>query len=150
MAAALAAAIGQPGCGKEPADGTQPQRVTVAIKGHTWTVEIADTPETQRKGLADRAELPAGTGMLFVYDQPGHRTFWMQGVYIPLDIAFIDSGGRIVRIHTMKVEDDHLGHTSYHSRVPAQYALEVPGGAFERLGIVEGDTVALPDTVRNP
>lgn len=145
----LAGVIGQAGCGKTPVDEPRLERATVTIKGHTWTVEIAQTPEAQRKGLSDRAELPEGTGMLFVYDEPGYRTFWMQGVYIPLDIAFIDSDGLIIRIHTMAVEPDHLGHTDYHSSAPAQYALEVPGGAFERLGIVEGDTAAFSDNALN-
>jgi uncharacterized membrane protein (UPF0127 family) len=85
--------------------------------------------------------------MLFVYDEPDYRTFWMQGALIPLDIAFIGPDGVIVRVHTMAVEPDHIGREHYSSGAPAQYALEVPAGTFERLGIAKGDRVELPQTV---
>jgi len=119
----------------------------VTIKGHTWQVEIADTDEKQILGLGQRDHLDEWAGMLFVYDEPDYRSFWMQGASIPLDIAFIDADGVIVRIHTMTVEPGRVGDRHYFSGAPALYALEVAAGTFERLGIVRGDQVELPQTV---
>ena len=79
--------------------------------------------------------------MLFVYDEPAERQFWMQHVPIPLDIAFISSDLRIVRIHTMTVEPNLVGQKRYPSHGDAQYAMEVAAGSFARLGISEGDRV---------
>ena len=121
--------------------------VAVTINGHTWQAELADTSERQTLGLGHREHLPEGAAMLFVYDEPDYRTFWMQGTYVPLDIAFIGSDYTIVRIHTMAVEPNHVGGTRYPSGAPAQYALEVPGGTFERLGVAKGDRVEFSQTV---
>jgi len=114
---------------------------TVTIGGHTWRVEIAKTEAKQRLGLSGRTHLADDEGMLFVYDGPAERRFWMQHVPIPLDIAFISADLRIIRIHTMAVETDLTGRTHYPSLGDAQYALEIAGGSFARLGVREGDRV---------
>ncbi|MCK4601100.1 MAG: DUF192 domain-containing protein, partial [Phycisphaerae bacterium] len=67
--------------------------------------------------------------------------FWMQGCLIPLDVAFISSDKRVVKIHTMAVEPDLAGWNLYSSQVPAQYALEVSAGMFQRVGVRVGDAV---------
>ncbi|RXR22100.1 DUF192 domain-containing protein [Oerskovia turbata] len=42
----------------------------VTIGEQTFTVEVARTPDAQRAGLSDRDDVPAGTGMLFPFDEP--------------------------------------------------------------------------------
>ena len=145
---AAAAAIGLTGC-RRPHPG-RPTTGTVTVNGHVWRVEIVDTPEKRYRGLSGRRELPEGTGMLFVYDEPGVLGFVMRDMYIPLDIAFIDEDKEIVRIHTMAVEPDRNGDIVYSSDAPAQYALEVPAGSFERAGIREGNRVAFSDGIIRP
>jgi uncharacterized membrane protein (UPF0127 family) len=142
---AIAATIGLAGC-RRPASG-RPTTGTVTVNGHVWRVEIVDTPEKRWRGLSGRREVPEGTGMLFVYDEPGVMGFVMRDMVIPLDIAFIDEDLEIVRIHTMAVEPDRNGDVVYPSDAPAQYALEVRAGSFERAGIHEGDGVVFSEGI---
>ncbi|MBI5723716.1 MAG: DUF192 domain-containing protein [Planctomycetes bacterium] len=112
---------------------------TIRINGQIWTVEIADTTELRTKGLAGRPNIPAGTGMLFVFPQPAMRSFWMEGCLVPLDLVYIDSDMRITDTHEMKIEPDLKGDILYPSGVPVQYALELPAGEIKRLNIKPGD-----------
>jgi len=132
-----------------------PELYEVRIGQASWQVELAVTPAQQARGLGKRDELPAGRGMLFVYDAPQVMRFWMKDCRIPLDIAFLDAEGVIVTIHTMPNEppgtpDDQL--PTYSSEVPAQFALEVPAGALGHANVRVGDRVRfdpnMPITVR--
>jgi uncharacterized protein len=105
-------------------------------------VEVADDPAEQAKGLMGRTTLGENRGMLFVYPDEEVRAFWMKDTLIPLSIAFIDSQRRIVDIQDMKPLDDEPPH--YVSAEPAQYALEVNQGFFEKRGVKVGDRVELP------
>ncbi|HDZ22586.1 hypothetical protein LCGC14_0284020 [marine sediment metagenome] len=125
------------GCRRRPA----PPAVT--INGTTWHVEIADTREKKFLGLSGRKHLDEQAGMLFVHERPKVMAFVMRGMFIPLDIAFINADGRIIRIYTMPVESDQSNLTAYSSEGPAKYVLEVNAGAFARAGVKEGDEVTL-------
>ena len=106
-------------------------------------VEVADDLAEQAKGLMDRTALGVNRGMLFVFPEEQKLTFWMKNTLIPLSIAFIDSELRIVDIQDMRPLDDEP--PSYVSSGPAQYALEVNQGFFERRGVKVGDRVELPE-----
>lgn len=101
----------------------------------TVVAEVARTPEERQQGLMYREELAEGRGMLFVFDRPEVRSFWMQNTYIALDIAYMDEGKRIMNILAM----EPLSNDLYESTGPALFALEVPQGWFEAMGIREGD-----------
>ncbi len=112
-------------------------------------MEIADDEQTVRQGLADRDEIPEGTGMLFVFPREEVRIFHMLNCRAAIDIAFISSNGVIVQIYTMPVEKDpKKTPVQYPSVHPAQYALEVAAGTFERADVKVGDKVKLPDPAR--
>ena len=106
-------------------------------------VEVADDLAEQAKGLMDRTALGENRGMLFVYPEEWKLSSWMKNTQIPLSIAYIDSEGRIVDILNMKPLDDRPPH--YVSSEPAQYALEVNQGFFEKWGVKVGDRVELPE-----
>lgn len=108
---------------------------------HRFTVELALTPDEQRRGLMYREELPEDSGMLFFYPdcEPAH--FWMMNTYISLDMIFIEADGRIARIAEMTVPETLDVHES---GVPVNGVLEVKGGLTRRLGIAEGDFVRHP------
>ena len=114
------------------ADG---ERVEVAV-------EIADTRTEQARGLMERTQLAEDAGMLFVLESEQSPGFYMENTLIPLSIAFMDSGGRIVDIQDMKALDDTPPH--YTSAEPARYALEVNKGFFDERGVEVGDTARLP------
>jgi uncharacterized membrane protein (UPF0127 family) len=103
-------------------------------------VEIAATDVERERGLMGRTALAQDAGMLFVFDQEQQLSFWMKDTLIPLSIAYIDTGGRIVDIQDMQPLDE----TPHPSTEPARYALEVNQGFFAARGIQIGDRVELP------
>lgn len=110
-------------------------------------VELAVSSEQKSTGLMERRQLAEHAGMLFVYDsaQPPDAGFWMYRTRIPLDIAYIDSAGRIRAIANMAPCETAIpqGCPTYPPGVPYQYALEVNGGFFARRRVGVGDSVAI-------
>lgn len=104
-------------------------------------LEVADTPESRKRGLMGRKDLPSVCGMLFE-GLSGGGYFWMKGCLIPLDIAFMDKDGSIVKICTMKA-DDGDEHYDYDENVAS--AVEVQKGFFKKHGIVAGFKLATRD-----
>ena len=116
-----------------------PSPAAVTIRGRTWQVELATTPQERYQGLSGRLYLPEDRGMLFAHPRQEVLEYCMRGCHIPLDIAFIDSSGHVVAMHTMAVEDDLVGRTVYGSGAAARYALELAAGSLERAGVRIGD-----------
>ena len=116
------------------------QTIEIASKTgvHAFEVEMAITPEEKEHGLMFRKELPAGHGMLFdfQFDQP--VAFWMKNTYIPLDMLFIRSDGRILRIAE---NTEPFSERNIPSGGPVRAVLEVIGGTAKKLGIAPGDRV---------
>jgi hypothetical protein len=117
---------------------------TVTIAGVGLLVEVAATEEAREQGLSGRAEVPRGSGMLFVFPDEDVRSFWMKDTLVPLSVAFLDRDGRITQIEDMAP----LSEESHKSRQPARYALEVPQGWFAEMGIKVGDRAVFGETLR--
>jgi len=114
--------------------------ITISIKGHPLTVELAATPGSRGCGLSHRDELPKNQGMLFIFSDRRPRNFWMKDTFIPLSIAYLDDSGQIFSIQDMvPLQTDE----QYPSSQPASYALEVNQGWFRRHGIKAGDVVKM-------
>ena len=65
----------------------QPGRIRI---GNTHIqAEKAVSSWEKARGLSGRQKLAADAGMLFIYSQPGHYPFWMQGMNFNLDFVFI-------------------------------------------------------------
>lgn len=103
----------------------------------TVNAEIADTYEMRQHGFMERKSIPDGTGMLFVFESDRILSFWMKNTPTPLSIAYIDSNGKIRDIFDMKP----LSLSETVSTVSVRYALEVPQGWFEKVGVKIGDTI---------
>ena len=108
---------------------------------HTFSVEIAKTDRQQRQGLMFRRQLAADAGMLFIYPAPQVLTMWMKNTYLPLDMLFIASDGRIVRIVKRTVPGSLQIISSGDSAIAV---FEVNGGTTSRLKIKKGDRVNHP------
>lgn len=104
------------------------------------TVQIADTPKKRDKGLMFVGKLPENEGMLFVFSGKTSDGFWMKNTLIPLSIAFLDSGGKILKILDM-VPCKEEECPTYDPELSYYYALEVNLGWFEKNQIKEGDLV---------
>lgn len=123
-------------------------RVTTPRGVTRFRVELARTGEQRTMGLMERTSLDDSAGMLFLYEknQPADGGFWMYRTRIPLDIAFIDSAGRVVATRRMEPCTATIasGCPSYEPGAEYRYALEVKAGTFDRAGIGPGAQVELP------
>ncbi|MFC1504505.1 DUF192 domain-containing protein [Spirochaetota bacterium] len=115
-------------------------------------VEIADSDHKRTQGLSERKGLPKDCGMLFVFNVPERKEFWMYHCHFDIDIAYINTGGVIEEIVNMKKEPyDRPVHLlkKYPSKsYSILYALEVNSGFFEKNKIASGDIIeGLPSGV---
>ncbi len=136
------------------------QKATIQIGNQPFDVWLALTADETEHGLmqvtADELapiDNPAGSatsqtyrGMLFVFPDERILSFWMYNTITPLDIAYIAADGRIVKTYTMAPLETRI----YSSVEPAQFALEVPAGLFDQLGITVGQQVEIPDSILKP
>ena len=111
------------------------------VHGHSFKVEVAETPEQMTQGLMFRRSLAPDAGMLFDYKHPTTATMWMRNTLIPLDMLFVDAQGRIVNIHQRAVPQslDVIA-----AEAPVRAVIELNGGTAARLGIQPGDRVVHP------
>ena len=79
-------------------------------------------------------------GIMFVFDTEIESNFTMLTVPFDLDIAFFNAAGKWVGGTTMTA----LSEDQYAAGAPFQYALELPSGSLERLGIGSGSKLVLP------
>ena len=83
-------------------------------------VEIAQNEYQKSNGLMFRENLPENQGMLFTYDDELERYFWMKNTSVSLDIIFINSEYRIIKIHrSTKPYSEDL----FPSEGPAQFVV---------------------------
>lgn len=122
------------------ARGPQPKLPTISLDvgGVSVEAEVADTDETRETGMMFRTEMGENEGMLFVMGRPGPAAFWMKNTLIPLSIAYISASGMILDIHEMKPEDESLVRSKFST---VAYALEMPGGWFDRHDVKPGARV---------
>lgn len=127
-------------CKEKPNSNLEVKTLTIQKQDGTFVTveaEIADTEESRQFGYMEREHIPEGTGMLFVFDRDQILSFWMKNTPHPLSIAYIDSRGKIRNIYDMTP----FSLASVVSTVSVRYALEVPQGWFEKVGVKVGDTV---------
>ncbi|MFZ5734786.1 MAG: DUF192 domain-containing protein [Pseudomonadota bacterium] len=119
----------------------QPLEIITRSGVQVFSVEMAKTEQERATGLMYRKELPEGKGMLFDFTPEQPVSMWMKNTYISLDMIFIASDGRIIRI-AENTEPESLKTIS--SGGPAKGVLEVIAGTAKKLGIRPGDRVAHP------
>ncbi|WP_411839383.1 DUF192 domain-containing protein [Paracoccus sp. ME4] len=114
----------------------------------SFATELADTEALRARGLMFRRDLPAGTGMLFVYPRPQPVSFWMRNTLIPLDMVFADARGVIRHIHANARPLDETPVPGAAVGDPDRdrlLVLEIAGGEAARLGLRAGQVLAHPD-----
>jgi len=105
---------------------------------HTFRIELAETDPLRQRGLMFRNEMAPDAGMLFTYKRDRVISMWMANTYLPLDMLFIESDGRISRIAESTIP---LSRESISSRKRARGVLELNAGTVRRLGLSVGDRV---------
>jgi uncharacterized protein len=102
-------------------------------------VEIADTGAARELGLMYRQHLAPDAGMLFVFKQQQHLTFWMKNTEIPLDMIFAAPDGTVTGIIA---NAEPFSERELSVAGNSQYVLEVNAGFARRHGVKAGDKLA--------
>lgn len=102
-------------------------------------VEIADTSQSRISGLMFRELKDFSSGVLFLYEEAKYRSFWMRDTPGSLDIIFIGEDLKIINIAQKTAP---MSDTSYLSRSPAKYVVEVKGGFSGKYGVKAGDKIS--------
>lgn len=100
---------------------------------------MAETAAERAKGLMYRTELAPDVGMLFDFGVEQPVYMWMKNTYIPLDMVFIRSDGRVASIAADTVP---LSTQTISSEVPVSAVLELKAGTAKARGIAVGDRVS--------
>lgn len=103
-----------------------------------FNVMLATKASQQAQGLMYVTDLPQDQGMLFLFRTAQERKFWMKNTFIPLDIIFIATDGRIQHIHSM-AKPQSLDHIT--SGEPSLGVLEINGGLADKMNLQPGDYV---------
>ena len=105
---------------------------------HEFMVERAVSLDQQARGMMFRETMGPDAGMIFEFDEPKVATIWMKNTSIPLDILFVRSNGRILKIEHM-AQPYKLRSASSEAVVAS--VVELQGGRSRDLGIMPGDLV---------
>ena len=119
----------------------KPLTITSDDATHTFLVEEAKTLDQQARGMMWRESMEADSGMIFEFAEPKIATIWMKNTAIPLDILFVRSNGKILKIEH-NAQPYKLRSASSEAVVAA--VIELKGGRALELGIRPGDTVEHP------
>ena len=151
LCAALLLAVGATGLAQSPAPpldlATFPRAaLEIVHRAHGqaahryhFDVWVADTAQRAEQGLMFVRDLPPARAMIFPIRPPRVETMWMKNTYIELDMLFIDTDGRVVKI----IERAHpLSLETLSSDVPVGGVLELKGGEVRELGLGVGDQVS--------
>ena len=129
----------------DPDEITQAQPKLPAIKLFVGAVEMeAEQALTTRQidtGMMFRKTMGENEGMIFVFQRPNSRGFWMKNCPMPMSVAYIDPQGRIKQIEPLEPHETKPVE-SRSSQI--QYVLEAPRGWFKKNGLGAGVTIMTP------
>ena len=111
-----------------------------------FAVELADDPDERAQGLMFREKMPMASGMLFVFPEPKHATFWMQNTPLALDMVFADVTGRVTQVHENAIPNDP---TLIDGGPGVALVLEINAGLAGPMGIGPGAVLRHPAVAAN-
>ena len=84
-------------CAEQPSDSSL--KTVTFPDNKIIHVKLADTRETQTRGLSGAPDLNSFDGMLFIFPEEHTARFWMKEMNFPLDIIYLNNQKQIVEIH---------------------------------------------------
>ncbi|MBA3377595.1 MAG: DUF192 domain-containing protein [Chloroflexia bacterium] len=132
---------------REPLPAARPM-AEITVGDVSVTVELALSDDDQALGLGFRNGLEPDRGMLFVFEEPAERSFWMRGMRFCIDIIWI-ANGDIVGAAEGACPDpegtDDADREHYLSGEPVTHVLEMPAGWMADNGFGPGTPVEIPE-----
>jgi uncharacterized membrane protein (UPF0127 family) len=116
----------------------------ISIGDKALQLQLALNSGEQQKGLMYRDKLAEGHGMLFLFDKPDKRGFWMRNTRIPLDIGYFDASGQLLEVYKLFPYDE--------TTVPSKsrqvlFAVETNRGWYAANGVQPGARIDM-DTLQ--
>jgi uncharacterized membrane protein (UPF0127 family) len=112
------------------------EKTIISINGFNVSMAIASTDEQRIKGLSGIQELNENEGMLFLFDEPSKQGFWMNKMYIPIDIIWLDSNNKVVHIEKQfEPCKPFLACPVYNPQIDSLYVLELQSGFVDEHSI---------------
>ena len=117
----------------------------ISIESLFSKIEVVSNSQDRKLGLMYRENLPYDNAMFFIWEYKKRQCMWMRNTYIPLNVAYLDSSGKILEIYDMVPLSDE----SVCSKKRVRYALEVNLNWFEDNNILVGDVLDISNLVKN-
>lgn len=117
----------------------------ISIESLFSKIEVVSNSQERKLGLMYRENLPYENAMFFIWEYKKRQCMWMRNTYIPLNVAYLDSSGKILEIYDMVPLSDE----SVCSKKRVRYALEVNLNWFEDNNILVGDVLDISNLVKN-
>jgi uncharacterized protein len=121
--------------------------ISVAAPATPLVLAVAATEQQRELGLMCVTALRAHAGMIFAFAKDGPYEFWMKRTLIPLDMVWLDAGGRVTAVaanvpaSAMDTPDTAVARRSGKGR----YVLELNPGEASTDGLAVGVALALPE-----
>lgn len=135
-----------PSSAQLPRDGEQ--IVVIAPSGTPLYLEVARSDAKRALGLMHRAEVPEGTGMIFLFEEDAPHSIWMWNCLVPLDLVWLDAEGFVTHVFENAPICPEQPCESYAPPSPARYVIEVGAGRAAPLGLEPGARVLLGAALR--
>ena len=121
----------------QPVDRAQSKLPTIKLWTGTNEIisEIARTPTQHQMGMMYRTNMGEMEGMIFLFDYPSQRSFWMKNTTVPLDAAYINPQGIIQEIHPLHPLNENA---VYSKSYDIQFVLEMNQGWFSNHNVKAG------------
>jgi uncharacterized protein len=114
------------------------QTLKVWLGSEEMIAELALQPVQIATGMMFRTNMAENEAMLFVFNSPGPKNFYMRNCTVPLSAAYIEPDGTIAEIIDLQPGDE----TGVQSRTSnLQFVLEVPQGWFQRHNVSTGAVI---------
>ena len=102
------------------------EAVDMIVGGKTFTVSIANTPESLQKGLMHEKSMDTDKGILLVFDESARHGIWMKDTHIPLDVLWVSESGTVIDVQRLEPHDEDIKYP----HAPAKYVLELNAGEY--------------------
>jgi uncharacterized protein len=106
-------------------------------------VLLALVEQQRNRGLMEVTDMAGYDGMLFAFPEDTETGFWMSNTPMPLSIGWFDADGALVSTADMAPCEEGDDCPSYPPAGPYRFALEVPQGGLDALGVTEGSRMAV-------
>ena len=114
----------------------------VSYKGRECllSLEIVDSVDERERGLSERTSMAPGTGMLFIFDQPGTQCMWMKGMNFSIDMLWLNEEGTVLKL------EENVAPTTYPQDFCSEntkFVVEIAAGDAKNHGYKVGTVLSL-------